>query len=134
MALSAFLKIAFMVTLSHLLTSPFTFTLVNRLTSHDYRWLRWHFNSPNDLIFWALVTIQPIYFVGGITVFRAHWFGISTFQSAYISVIANIIAMNITTTLFMYLKVGEVPNKYGWMALFFALLAGLCNVLSASHR
>lgn len=134
MALSNLLKIALMVTLSHLLTSPFTYTLVSRLTTQDYRWLKWHFDSADDLIFWGLVTIQPLYFIGGLIVFKVYWFSISTFQSAYIAIIANIIAMNITTVLFMYLRVGEIPNRYGWMALFFALLAGLCNVFAANQR
>jgi len=134
LALSSLLRIALMVTLSHLLTSPFTYTLVSRLTTQDYRWLKWHFNSADDLIFWSLVTIQPLYFVGGLIVFKTYGFSIHTFQSAYVAIIANIIAVNITTVLFMYLKVGEIPNKYGWMALFFALLAGLFNVFAANQR
>lgn len=129
------IKVGLMVTLSHLISSPFSYTLISRLKMNDLRWLVWKFDSPDELVFWASLTIQPVYLLSGFILFKAHWFGASVFHAAYISVIANLIAMNVTTIIFMYLKVGETPNKYEWMALFFALLAGFCIVLSAySHR
>ena len=129
------LKVAGMVTFSHLISSPFSYTLVSRLKDNNLRWLFWKFDSPNELIFWAGLTIQPVYLLSGLFLFKAHWFGASVFHVAYISVIANIIAANVTTVIFMYLRVGETPNRYEWMALFFAMLAGLCVMISAySHR
>lgn len=120
---------------SHFFTANFTYTIVGKLKSGDYSVtaLGYHiytFQSWFWFVFWFLAMIQPFYWIGGIMIMTAYKYSFIYFHAAYLAVLANLITIILNTVFFMRLRVGEVPNRNGWIALIFILIASIFAALS----
>lgn len=130
-----FLLIFGILLASHFFTANFTYTIVGKLKSGDYSiaTLGYHiytFQSWFWFVFWFLAMIQPFYWIGGIMIMATYKYSLIHFHAAYLAVLANLITIILNTVFFMRLRVGEVPNKNGWIALVFILIASIFAALS----
>lgn len=93
-----------------------------------------NFNSFSYNWFWfsfvGLSLVTSIYWFGGILINMAHKISLVQFGAAYPSVIVNLICIIGVITYNMYKLVGEMPNKYGWATLVFAVTTTICATLS----
>lgn len=130
-----FLIIFLILLASHFFTANFTYTIVGKLKSGDYSIFVFGYHLYTFLswfwfIFWFLAMIQPLYWIGGIMIMTAYKYSLVHFHAAYLAVLANLITILLNTVFFMRLRVGEVPNKNGWVALLFILIASIFAALS----
>ncbi len=99
---------------------PFTEVLFTFSSWSEFTAVAWLFNAP-------------AYLVGTILVALSIKLSVDDFGVAYVWVIASQVVAIVTTIFFMWYKMGELPNRNGWIALMFVLLASIFSANSGKN-
>lgn len=75
----------------------------------------------------------PAYVVGTILVALSIKLSVESFGVVYTSIIVGQIVTTITAIFFMWYRIGELPNRNGWIALTLVLLASIFAAYSGKN-
>lgn len=75
----------------------------------------------------------PAYIIGTILVALSVKLSVESFGVMYTSIIVGQVITVITTLFFMWYKIGELPNRNGWIALALVLLASIFSAYSGKN-
>lgn len=99
---------------------PFTEIMFVFSSWHKFAIAAWLFNAP-------------AYLIGTILVAFSIKLSVDDFGVAYVWVIASQVIAIATTMFFMWYKMGELPNRNGWIALILILLASIFSANSGRN-
>lgn len=127
--LISFLLVPLLIFVSHY-TSIITYSVVRQLKLGSYVTpiFGWKFDHWLSYIACSMGAFQVLYWINGIMLFTAYKLSFDHFGTMYPAVILNLVAVIFWTVLMMYIRVGEIPSRDGWIAIVLIIIASLLTM------